>query len=136
MTIHGGSDDRAMDFEPRGGAESWGDDGLGDEGLGDEEPVSEEEFAEEVRELVAEDAPRVFALVEEYGERDDARVYAWGIAFDNHVEVINASGGLRMTFKSVELAQRRYSRSRKIRLVWTNPAATSPPPPRSREKAR
>jgi hypothetical protein len=62
--------------------------------------------------------------VEEYGERDNARVYAWGIAFDNHVEVIGPSGGLRVTFNSVEHAQRKYSRRRKIRLVWANPAAT------------
>jgi hypothetical protein len=95
--------------------------------LGDEEPVSEEEFAEEVRELVAEEAPRVFALVEEHGERDNARIYAWGIAFDNHVEVISASGGLRVTFSSVERAQWRFSRRRKIRLVWTSPAATRQP---------
>ncbi|MGH3868305.1 MAG: hypothetical protein ACRDQ4_19730 [Pseudonocardiaceae bacterium] len=39
-----------------GGAESWGDEPLGD----DEEPLcGEEEFAQEVRELVAEDAPGV-----------------------------------------------------------------------------
>jgi len=31
-----------------------------------------------VRQLVTEDAPQVFALVEEYGERDNARVHAWG----------------------------------------------------------
>ncbi|MGH3770573.1 MAG: hypothetical protein ACRDRW_04110 [Pseudonocardiaceae bacterium] len=109
MTSHEGSDDRARDVEP----------------LPDEEPISEEEFAEEVRALVNEDALRVFALVEEYGERDNAG----GIAFDNHVEVIHASGGLRVTFHSAEHAQRNYSRRRKIRLVWANPVPPRRPEP-------
>jgi hypothetical protein len=55
MTIHEGGDDRAMDLESRGGAEPWGD-----EPLGDEQPLyGEDEFAQEVRELVADEAPRV-----------------------------------------------------------------------------
>ncbi|MGH3831496.1 MAG: hypothetical protein ACRDRS_13805 [Pseudonocardiaceae bacterium] len=106
MTIH-------EDFEP----------------LSDEEPISEEEFAAEVRELVDEDAPRVFALVEEHGERDGACVYAWGIAFDGHVEVITADGSLRRTFDSVEHAQRKCTQFRKIRLVWATPVPPRHPEP-------
>ncbi|MGH3719973.1 MAG: hypothetical protein ACRDRI_14265 [Pseudonocardiaceae bacterium] len=109
MTIHEGGDD----FEP----------------LGEEEPVSEEEFAEEVRELVAEDAPQLFALVEEHGERDNAWVYAWGIAFDHHVEIITTRSGLRRTFGSVEHAHRRCSQRRKLRLVWPNPLPPRRPEP-------
>lgn len=112
MTTHEDSDDRAVDHELRG----------------DEEPLcSEEEFAQEVRELVADEAPRVFALVEEYGERVDGWIVAWGMAFDDRVEVISANGGLRMTFNSGERAQRAFSRRRKIRLVWTSPTATRRP---------
>lgn len=106
MTIH-------EDFEP----------------LSDEEPISEEEFAAEVRELVDEDAPRVFALVEEHGERDDAWIYAWGMAFDDHVEVLTADRGLRRTFHSVEHAQRKCSLFRNIRLVWANPVPPHHPEP-------
>jgi hypothetical protein len=60
MTLHEGSDKRAMDLEPP-------DDELpSDELGGDEEPLGdEEEFAQEVRELVADEALLVFALVEE-----------------------------------------------------------------------
>lgn len=89
----------------------------------DLEPLcSEEEFAEEVRELVTEDAPRVFALVEEYGERVDGRIVAWGMTFGDHVEVISVNNALHVSIPSPERAQRAFSRRRKIRLVWTSPA--------------
>jgi hypothetical protein len=101
MTLHEGSEDTG--FEPQG---DW-------------EPLcSEEEFAEEVRGLVADEAPQVFALVEEYGERLSGWIAAWGMAFEDHVEVVSVGGALRMTFDSVEDVQRRFSRRRKIRLVW------------------
>jgi hypothetical protein len=112
MTLHEGSDDQAMDLEPRG----------------DEKPLcDEEEFAQEVRELVADEAPRVFALVEERGERADGWIVAWGMVFEDRVEVIGAKGGLRMTARSVDRVQRVLFRRRKIRLVWTDPATARRP---------
>ncbi len=95
----------------------------------DLEPLdSEEEFAEEVRGLVADEAPQVFALVEEYGERVDGRIVAWGMTFDDHVEVVSATGGLHMSLPSPERAHRAFSRRRrKLRLVWTNPATAHQP---------
>ncbi len=112
MTIHEDSDDRAVDLEP----------------LGDEEPLcGEEEFAQEVRELVAAEAPRVFALVEERGERVDGWIVAWGLVFEDRVEVISENSGLRMTVRSVDRVQRAFSRRRKIRLVWTDPATARRP---------
>jgi len=86
---------------------------------------TEEEFAQEVAELVADEAPRVFALVEEYGERVDGRVIAWGMTFDDHAEVVSVGHGLRGTFPSAERARRAFSRRAKIRLVWTD-AETAP----------
>ncbi|MGH3775113.1 MAG: hypothetical protein ACRDRR_05145 [Pseudonocardiaceae bacterium] len=87
----------------------------------DLEPLcSEEEFAHEVRELVADEAPQVFALVEEYGKRVDGRIVAWGMTFDDHVEVVSVNGGLHVSLASPERAQRAFSRRRKIRLVWTS----------------
>jgi hypothetical protein len=91
-------------------------------GIGEE---TEEEFAQEVAELVAEWAPRVFALVQEHGERVDGWVIAWGMAFDDHAEVISVGHGLRGTFPSAERARRAFSRRAKIRLVWTD-AETAP----------
>ncbi len=100
----------------------------------DLEPLgTEEEFAEGVRELVASSAPRVFALVEEYGERVDGWVIFWGMAFDDEerAEVVSAdfcSSGLGVrsfgSFSSAERAQQTYSRRRKVRLVWTSTPAT------------
>jgi hypothetical protein len=90
----------------------------------EEELCSEEEFAQEIREIVAEEAPRVFALVEEHGERVDGWIVGWGLAFDDRVEVLGANGRLRMTLNSVERAYRVFSRRRKIRLVWTQPAVS------------
>ena len=43
------------------------------------EPLcSEDELAEVVRGLVADEAPQVFARVEEYGERLSGWIAAWG----------------------------------------------------------
>lgn len=113
MATHEGSDDRAVHPTPRGSEEP----------SADEEPLcSEEEFAEEVRELVAADAPQVFALVEEYGERVDGWIVAWGMAFDDRVDVLSVNGGRYASLPSVERVHRAFSRRRKIRLVWTNPA--------------
>lgn len=87
----------------------------------------EEEFADEVRELVESSAPRVFALVQEQGERFDAWVTAWGLEFeDGCVQIVRAGNGLGGTFPSVERAVRRYSRRKKIRLVWISTTATRP----------
>ncbi len=89
------------------------------------EGETEEGFAREVAELVADEAPRLFALVQEYGERVDGWVVAWGMAFDDHAETVSVGGGLRGTFPSAERARRAYSRRAKVRLVWTG-AKTAP----------
>jgi hypothetical protein len=61
-----------------------------------EEPLcDEEEFAAGLEELVADFAPRLFALVEETGERVDGRIVAWGMAFDDRAEVIGAYRSFR-----------------------------------------
>jgi hypothetical protein len=118
MAIHKGSDDQADDqaVDPTSRDS--------EESSAHEEPLcSEEEFAQEVRDLVAADAPQVFALVEERGERTDGRIVAWGIAFDDHVDVLSVSGGRHVSLPSVEFAHRAFSQHRKICLVWASPAA-------------
>ena len=82
---------------------------------------TEEEFAALIDELVAEDAPRVFALVEECGERADGQIIGWGMAFEDHAELVGVHGGMRGTFPSAERARRMFARRRKVRLVWATP---------------
>lgn len=85
------------------------------------EGETEEEFAQEVAELVAEEAPRLFALVQEYGERADAGVIAWGLAFDDYAEAVSVNRRRHGTFPSAERARQAFSRRAKVRLVWTAP---------------
>jgi len=84
--------------------------------LGDEKT-----FARLVSHLVEVEAPRRFALVEEIGERKDAMIIAWGIAFDDHAEIVSAAhDGVRAIFSSAENARQWLSSHEKIkiRLVW------------------
>ncbi len=85
---------------------------------------SEEDFADLLEQLVADSAPRMFAVVQEYGERVDGRIAAWGIAFDDHVEVVGTEGGLRMTLESAERVRRALTWGSHItaRLVWVDRA--------------
>lgn len=79
---------------------------------------TEEEFAAVVGEMVAGELPRVFALVEEYGERADGWIIAWGIAFADHAELVTVDCGARGGFRSAESARSAFARRRTVRLVW------------------
>jgi hypothetical protein len=52
-----------------------------------------ERFAEILTGMVAAQAPRVFAVVEEYGDRVGAQIAAWGMSFQNRTHVIDVAGG-------------------------------------------
>jgi hypothetical protein len=65
-----------------------------------------EEFAEEVAEMVADEAPRLFAVVQEYGDRVDARISAWGMSFRDHADLIGVGGNVRLGMRSAEHALR------------------------------
>lgn len=80
-----------------------------------------------VDELVIDTAPRLFALVEESGELVDGWVAAWGMQFEDHVEVVAAGRGLRLSVASAELARKMFSRLGTMRLVWCPPAALAEP---------
>jgi hypothetical protein len=86
--------------------------------LGSEEEFTEEEFAALLSEIVAEDKPRLFSLCEEYGDRVDGRVLAWGMAFADRANVVGVDGRMSGTFQSPESALRLLSRRRKLRLLW------------------
>jgi hypothetical protein len=88
----------------------------------------EPEFAAILDSMVADEAPRLFAVVQEYGERVDGRIAAWGMAFDDHAEAISVAGRMRTSLQAPENALRMFTFGSHIRarLVWFNPDATTP----------
>lgn len=111
-----------------------------DDGRHDAEPAVEEvalsvlvplcgeaEFTELVDEMVTDEAPRLFAVVQVYGERVDGQIAAWGMAFEDHAEVVSVDGLTRLSLCSPERAVRRFGRRPDVtaRLVWVNPHAAS-----------
>ncbi|GAB2981271.1 hypothetical protein [Amycolatopsis acidiphila] len=92
-------------------------------------PLSDEPgFAAILENMVADEAPRLFAIVQEYGERVDGRIAAWGIAFDDgHAEIV--ARGVQGRLRAPEDALRFFNLGSHIRarLVWFNPDAATPP---------
>ncbi|MGH3870644.1 MAG: hypothetical protein ACRDSR_03850 [Pseudonocardiaceae bacterium] len=87
---------------------------------------AEPEFAALAEGLVADFAPRLFALVEEIGERVDGRIFAWGLAFEDRAEVVGVDRTIRGSFASADSARLMFSRCGKMRLVWYDPDAATP----------
>ncbi len=87
----------------------------------------EAEFAQEIAELVADEAPRLFAVVQEYGERVDGRIAAWGMAFEDCAEVVRVGCSGHLNLRSPERAVLLFSRSPHItaRVVWVTPDAAA-----------
>jgi hypothetical protein len=81
-------------------------------------PLSEAEFMELLVELCADFAPRRFALGEVYGDYDDGRVFAWGLAFEKQAVLCSDDGWPIGVFPSAERALTRLSRRGNLRLVW------------------
>ncbi len=81
-------------------------------------PLTEEDFATLVDQLVADSAPHLFALVEEYGQREDGWVVAWGMQFENRAEVVTEGDGPRLNVGSAERASQILSPVGTLRLVW------------------
>ncbi|HEX7662687.1 MAG TPA: hypothetical protein VF444_24745 [Pseudonocardiaceae bacterium] len=92
------------------------------------EPMCDEPtFAAILEGMVADEAPRLFAVVQEYGERVDARIAGWGMAFEDHAEVISVEGGIQANLDEPEGALSLFNRGSRIhaRLVWFNPDAAT-----------
>jgi hypothetical protein len=95
-------------------------------------PMNEEIFTAEINKMVAEDAPRLFALCEEIGDRVDAGTAAWGLSFeDGHTELVSGlhSPRTRTTVicHSAERAREWFAAHSKktgctVRLVWVDQA--------------
>ncbi|MFY9806805.1 MAG: hypothetical protein WCC38_13485 [Pseudonocardiaceae bacterium] len=75
--------------------------------------------------LVTDFAPRLFALVDEAGERVDNRVFAWGMAFEDRAEVVGVDPAIRGSFGSADSAHLVFSHRGKMRLVWYHPDAVA-----------
>jgi hypothetical protein len=81
-------------------------------------------FAALLREVAQEDAPQLFAIVEEYGEQADARVAGYGLAYDDHVDVNSVEGDFRLNSQSPESALSLFEVStadkevKRLHLVW------------------
>lgn len=82
--------------------------------------ADEDEFAALINEMVAEERPRLFAVVEELGERADARITGWGLAFEDQTMVMCDGGrsvlNLRSPDRMVQLMS--HAPHRTARLVW------------------
>jgi hypothetical protein len=76
----------------------------------------------------ADEAPRLFAVVQEYGERVDGRIAAWGMALADHAEVVSVTRGMRMSLQTPKNALRMFTFGNHLRarLVWFNPDAATP----------
>jgi len=96
-------------------------------------PIGDEEtFTRAINKMVVDQAPRVFALCEEIGDRVDAAAVAWGMAFhDGHTELVYGHDSPRsritVVCRTPERARDFFAtRSTKIgctiRLVWADQA--------------
>lgn len=87
-------------------------------------PWNAEEFAGLMRELAVLEAPRLFALVEEHGEAEDARVAGYGLAYADRADVNSVEGDFQLHSQSVENARTLFeisSRSigvQRVHVVW------------------
>ncbi|MEU1805478.1 hypothetical protein [Streptomyces sp. NPDC019937] len=85
------------------------------------------DFDQEVRSLVLDTAPRLFAVVQEFALDDgwrDAEVAAWGVAYqDGHADVTSVDARRRFSLPSPDRAIRHFALLDGViaRLVWLAP---------------
>lgn len=75
----------------------------------------EAEFAQEIAKL--------FAVVQEYGERVDGRIAAWGLAFEDYADIVGVDPSTtHLRLQTPERAVRYFSRHPRItaRVTWVN----------------
>lgn len=93
---------------------------------GGEPTRTAEEFDAEVRGLVTDCAPRLFALVQVYGDGEDGRIAAWGLAHpEGGYDVVCVEGRVWMRLEALDRAIRHYGRRPEIsvRVEWLSQAA-------------
>ncbi|HEY1572407.1 MAG TPA: hypothetical protein VGG05_13765 [Pseudonocardiaceae bacterium] len=67
---------------------------------------------------IAAAAPKMFAVVEEYGDDAGRRIAAWGMAFANRATVVGVHGGCHLSMHSPEAALRAFNTN--SHLIWIN----------------
>jgi hypothetical protein len=70
-------------------------------------PWSDEEFDQTIREMVADAAPQVFAVVQVEGEREDAWIAGWGVALEDEdggtvYDIVGFDGRKRVRLRSLD----------------------------------
>lgn len=85
-------------------------------------------FTTHLRGLAQHDAPRLFAVGLEYGEREDAEVAAYGMAFQDHTEVITLDGTHRVrTIRPEDALRHFHEEDVTAHVVWLpQPPTTAP----------
>jgi hypothetical protein len=87
-------------------------------------PWTRAEFYELVGQMVTMSAPRLFAIVQEYGEAIDVRIAAWGIAFADSTEIVTTSGDtLKLTKPETALAYFATHPDITAHLIWADAAS-------------
>jgi hypothetical protein len=83
---------------------------------------SREEFTAIADGLVADHAPRLFAILQEYGDRVDGWIVAWGMAFEDRAAVVDVDGRGTMSLQAPHNALYYFARENYCtpRLVWVN----------------
>lgn len=85
---------------------------------------TDEQFTRFAAGLAADDAPRLFALVEEHGERADADVAGYGLAYADRAEFTSLGGGFHITSETpegVRLLVEASTEAARVHLVWLVP---------------
>ena len=95
------------------------------------EMCSAELFPAVLASYVADHAPRMFAVVQEYGTRADARIAAWGIAHEGRYDVVAPEGTVCLGGRRPEDVLRFFHFRDRIsaHLVWHDPSAATPDEP-------
>jgi hypothetical protein len=65
-----------------------------------------EDFTGLVAEMVTDQAPRIFAIVLEYGDQVDCQITAWGMAFDDGAYMATVDGRNQYSLAEPENALR------------------------------
>ena len=81
-----------------------------------------EEFEVELAEMVAEEAPRLFAVVREHPGWVDAEISAWGMAFGDHADAISLGGTVYLGMPNAERALWFHRAGGRVtpRLMWVD----------------
>jgi hypothetical protein len=90
--------------------------------------ADETEFANLITSMVADHAPRMFAIVLEHGDHLDAAITAWGLALNGSAYAVTADGKNQYLLAAPEQALQYVRRTANTtpHLVWVEPAAATP----------